>query len=68
MSKAVRRTMFLIGFGLAVAAPALAQTVPPGTTGNPAASRPSIPGAVSPSNPDAASRPQVQYQRVADRY
>ncbi len=32
---------------------------PPGTTGNPAANQPAIPGAVSPSNPDAASRPQV---------
>jgi hypothetical protein len=32
---------------------------PPGTTGNPAANQPASPGAVSPSNPNAASRPQV---------
>jgi hypothetical protein len=43
--------------GVAPASPA--PSGPPGTTGNPAANRPAIPGAVSPSNPDAASRPQV---------
>lgn len=36
-----------------------APSSPPGTTGNPAANRPGIPGAVSPANPNAASRPQV---------
>ena len=33
--------------------------VAPSTTGNPQANSPAIPGAVSPSNPDAASRPQT---------
>lgn len=32
---------------------------PPGTTGGPALNQPATPGAVSPSNPNAASRPQV---------
>jgi hypothetical protein len=48
-----------VGLSLAVATSTFAQTVPPGTTGNPAANQPGIPGAVSPSNPNAASRPQV---------
>ena len=50
--------------GFATANPAFAQVNPPpsaplGTTGNPAANQPATPGAVSPSNPNAASRPQV---------
>jgi hypothetical protein len=69
MWKTLPGATFSVGLGLAVATSALAQTnppgiapapsVPPGTTGNPAANQPGIPGAVSPSNPNAASRPQV---------
>ena len=55
----LRDAMLSVGLGLAVATSAVAQTNPPGTTGNPAANQPGIPGAVSPSNPNAASRPQV---------
>lgn len=67
MLKTARFALILAGLGVASAA--LAQSNPPGiapsnsaplgTTGNPAANQPGIPGAVSPSNPNAASRPQV---------
>ena len=56
--KTLPRAMLSVGLGLAAATSAVAQN-PPGTTGNPAANQPGIPGAVSPSNPNAASRPQV---------
>jgi hypothetical protein len=69
MWKTARLATLSAGLSLFVISGAPAQTnppgiapapsSPPGTTGNPAANRPGIPGAVSPSNPNAASRPQV---------
>lgn len=67
MWKTARVVVLLTGF--AAATPALAQvslaqvnpapSAPLGTTGNPAANQRATPGAVSPANPNAASRPQV---------
>jgi hypothetical protein len=64
MWKTARLALLASGFCLAAAISASAQTnpapsAPLGTTGNPAANQPATPGAVSPSNPNAASRPQV---------
>ena len=64
--------LFAVAATFATSSPSAAQTNPPGlapaspapsaplgTTGNPAANRGGIPGAVSPANPNAAARPQV---------
>lgn len=68
MRKTARVALIMAAIAFATGAsaqtnpPGIAPTTtapPPGTTGNPAANQPAIPGAVSPSNPDAASRPQV---------
>jgi hypothetical protein len=69
MWKTARLAALSAILGFVVITTAIAQTnppgmapvpsAPPGTTGNPAANRPGIPGAVSPANPNAASRPQV---------
>jgi hypothetical protein len=68
MWKTARLAAFSTVLGLVVSSAAAqsnppglapAPSSPPGTTGNPAANSPGIPGAVSPSNPNAASRPQV---------